>query len=347
MAVMRVVTRSKQNRRDMSRRSGTVGLLLVVVALSFVSCGEGSGRTSDGGSAPTATSTTTPYANAITTTSSRSSTTTQAPSTTTADPLDEAVALFRDWVGALSEGESERAWQLMAPSSQLAFGSFDRFYEMRSGFAEGWGSWVAVEDPTFALEEDEAGRTLLIVSGTIRPEGNVEEREVGVPLVEEGGRLLLSPFEEFGKVAEGLDEEASASDQPPVPDDSGEGRRIVYDNSEQRVWLVESDGTVADTYLVSGRQGVPAPGGYEIFSKSETAFAGHDDITMTHMVRFAHGHTLDIGFHAIPNDGNGRPIQSEEELGEYRSAGCVRQSPGHAAALYQWADIGTQVIVLP
>jgi hypothetical protein len=218
---------------------------------------------------------------------------------------------------------------------------------MRTGFAEGWGSWVAVEDPSYALEEDDAGRTLLIASGTIRPEGNVEEREVGVPLVEKDGRLLLSPFEEFGRVAEGLDEEASGLDQPPVPDDSGEGRRIVYANSEQRVWLVESDGTVVDTYLVSGKQGVPAPGGYEVFSKSETAFAGHDDITMTHMVRFAHGRTLDIGFHVIPNDGSGRPIQTEEELGEYRSAGCVRQSPGHAAALYQWAEIGTPVIVLP
>ena len=294
----------------MSRRSGTVGLLLVVLALFFASCGEGSGGTSDGGSAPTTTSTTTPNANASTTTSSRSSPTTQAPSTTRANPLDEAAALFGDWVGALSEGESERAWQLMAPSSQLAFGSFDRFHEMRSGFAEGWGSWVAVEDPTFALEEDEAGRTLLIVSGTIRPEGNVEGREVGVPLVEEGGGLLLSPFEEFGMVAEGLDEESSGSDQPPVPDDSGQGRRIVYDNSKQRVWLVESDGTVADTYLVSGRQGVPAPGGYEVFSKSETAFAGHDDITMTHMVRFAHGQTSTSGFTPSPTTGTDAPSRA-------------------------------------
>jgi hypothetical protein len=133
------------------------------------------------------------------------------------NPLDEAVALFLGWVGALSEGESEQAWEMMAPSSQLAFGSFDRFYEMRTGFAEGWGSWVDVEDPSYALEEDEAGRTLLIASGTIRPEGNVEEREVGVTLVEKDGRLLLSPFEEFGRVAEGLYEEASGLDQPPVP----------------------------------------------------------------------------------------------------------------------------------
>lgn len=47
-----------------------------------------------------------------------------------------------------------------------------------------------------------------------------------------------------------------------------------------------------------------------------------------------------------PNDGNGLPLQTEEELGEYRSAGCVRQSPGQAAQLFEWADIGTRVVVL-
>jgi hypothetical protein len=279
-------------------------------------------------------------------------TTTIGPSTTlspptTAAPLDQAVAAFQDWVGALAEGEVERAWDLMAPSSQAALGSYERFHEMRTGLAEGWGSWVAVEDPSYALIEDDAGRTVLVARGTIHPEGHTETREVGVPIVVADGGVLISPFEEFGNVAEGLEEEAVGEEDPPVPSDSGEGRRIVYSNSGQRVWLVESDGAVTDTYLVSGKEGVPAPGYYEVFSKSEVAFAGHDDITMSHMVRFAHGENLAIGFHAIPNDGNGLPLQTEEELGEYRSAGCVRQSPGQAAALYEWADEGTLVVVLP
>jgi hypothetical protein len=273
-------------------------------------------------------------------------TTTLAP-TTSGAPLDQAVAAFQEWVGALAEGEVERAWDLMAPSSQAALGSYQRFYEMRTGLAEGWGSWVAVEDPSFSLIEDDAGRTVLVAKGTIHPEGHTETREVGIPIEADGGGVLISPFEEFGNVAEGLEEEAAGDEGPPVPSDSGEGRRIVYSNSGQRVWLVESDGVVIDTYLVSGKEGVPAPGDYEVFSKSEVAYAGHDDITMSHMVRFAHGQNLAIGFHAIPNDGNGLPLQTEEELGAYRSAGCVRQSPGQAAALYEWAEEGTVVVVLP
>lgn len=328
----------------MLTRRKSLGLLVVAGVIGLVSCGEGPSRSPDttGNTSSTNTSTT-----EATTTTPGETTTTTAPATssTEADPLAEAVVLFQDWVGALAKGETERAWELMAPSSQLAFGTYERFSEMRTGFAEGWGSWVAVEDPSYSLEEHGAGRTLLIASGTIHPEGHTEQREVGVPLVREDGGLLLSPFEEFGNVADGLEEEASGADQPPIPDDSGEGRRI-YSNSEQRVWLVETDGTVTDAYLVSGKSGVPAPGAYEVFSKSEVAFAGHDDITMSHMVRFAHGQNLDIGFHAIPNDGSGRPLQTEEELGEFRSARCVRQSPGHAAALFDWAEIGTPVVVL-
>lgn len=272
-------------------------------------------------------------------------TTVPVPSTSTPSALDEAVDAFLEWVGALARGETQQAWVLMAPSSQAALGDYPRFAAMSTGMAEGWGSWVAVEDPAYSLEFDQAGRTLLVAAGTIRPEGNPEEREVGVPVVRTDGRLLVSPFEEFGKVAEGLEEPEGAVH--PVPADSGEGRRIVYSNSDQRVWLVEADGSVTDSYLVSGRKGVPAPGTYEVFSKSELASAGHDGITMSHMVRFAHGRSLAIGFHAIPNDGNGRPLQAEEELGEYRSAGCVRQSPGQAAALFEWAGVGTTVVVLP
>ena len=315
--------------------------------VTVVACAEAPGGSVTSTTDPVPPSTVTSTVPATSTSVVETTTTTiHATTTTTAAPVDGAVAAFQEWVGAMAEGEIELAWDLMAPTSQQALGSFERFAGMRTGLAEGWGSWVAVEDASYSVEQDDAGRTLLIARGVIRPEGQTESREVGVPLIEQGNVVLISPFEEFGNVAEGLEEEAAGADQPAIPDDSGEGRRIVYSNSGQRVWLVEADGTVADTYLVSGKSGVPAPGRYEVFSMSEVAFAGHDDITMSHMVRFAHGENLAIGFHAIPNDGNGRPLQREEELGEYRSAGCVRQSPGHAAALYEWAEIGTPVVVM-
>ena len=132
----------------------------------------------------------------------------------------------------------------------------------------------------------------------------------------------------------------------PLPANSGTGRRIVYSNPQQRVWLVSDDGTVEYTYNVSGRRGVPAGGTYSVFSKSRVTSAGHDGITMRNMVRFARGSSLAIGFHSIPRYASGRPLQSEDELGGYRSAGCVRQADADSERLWEWAPVGTKVVVV-
>lgn len=134
---------------------------------------------------------------------------------------------------------------------------------------------------------------------------------------------------------------------PPYPD-VGHGMRIIYANDEQRVWMVDENNQLVDTYLVSGREDVPRPGTYEIFSKSVNAWATHDGITMKWMARFTHASSgIAIGFHSIPRYSNGQPMQTEDELGYYRSGGCIRQADIKAAALYEWAPIGTTVIVLP
>jgi lipoprotein-anchoring transpeptidase ErfK/SrfK len=64
------------------------------------------------------------------------------------------------------------------------------------------------------------------------------------------------------------------------------------------------------------------------------------------MTRFAHGRSLSIGFHGIPLRANGTPIQTDAELGQYRSHGCVRMAQDAAKVLYGWAPIGTPVVVL-
>lgn len=132
---------------------------------------------------------------------------------------------------------------------------------------------------------------------------------------------------------------------PPVPAGSGEGRRIVYSNSQQRVWLVEADGSVARTYLVSGRRGMPRVGLYRVFSKSRHTSSG--SARMEFMVRFARGRRLAIGFHTIPTRANGTPLQSQAQLGIPMSHGCVRQKPEDAVFLYFWAPVGTPVVAMP
>lgn len=134
---------------------------------------------------------------------------------------------------------------------------------------------------------------------------------------------------------------------PPLPPDSGTGRRVVYSVSEQRVWLVEADEHVSDSWLVSGRKGIPKPGTYSIYSRSRWSSASGGKVRMEFMLRFVKTRGLAIGFHAIPVDRRGRPVQSESELGQPRSKGCVRQARANAEHLWNWAPNGAVVRVTP
>lgn len=162
------------------------------------------------------------------------------------------------------------------------------------------------------------------------------------------GQLTRAQMAVFIARALGLTPTVPPVRPPPPYPAVGDGMRIIYSNAEQRVWMIDEHNQLVDTYPVSGRKGVPRPGTYVVFSKSANAWATHGGITMKWMVRFAHaGSGVAIGFHAIPRYSNGQPMQTEDELGYYRSGGCVRQADHKAKALYEWASIGTTVIVLP
>ncbi|MFT4008461.1 MAG: L,D-transpeptidase [Nocardioidaceae bacterium] len=130
-----------------------------------------------------------------------------------------------------------------------------------------------------------------------------------------------------------------------LPADSGEGRRIVFDQSDQRVWLVGADGEVQRTYAVSGSLTDNLhPGSYTVFSKSEWAVGVDDSGVMRYFVRFAHGENAAIGFHSIPTK-DGVPLQTKKQLGTPQSHGCIRQDLPDAIALWNFAPVGTKVVV--
>ena len=131
----------------------------------------------------------------------------------------------------------------------------------------------------------------------------------------------------------------------PLPADSGAGERVVFDISDQRVWLVDDDGDVARTYLVSGSlTGNLRPGSYEVYSRSRWAVGIDDSGVMQYFVRFTRGVRAPIGFHTIPTK-DGRALQTVEQLGTPQSHGCIRQSLADAKRLWAFAPEGTKVVV--
>jgi hypothetical protein len=134
-----------------------------------------------------------------------------------------------------------------------------------------------------------------------------------------------------------------------VPTGSGSGRRIVFDMTAQRVWLVgRQDGrdVVRRTYLVSGSvTDNLEPGTYSVYSRSLHAWGVDDSGSMRYMVRFAHGSRAAIGFHDIP-ELDGVQVQTRDQLGAPQSHGCIRQWRPDARALWSFAPVGTKVVVV-
>ena len=131
-----------------------------------------------------------------------------------------------------------------------------------------------------------------------------------------------------------------------LPEGSGTGKRVVFSESRQRVWLVDDDEKVVRTYLVSGSvYDNLEPGAFNVYSRSEDAWGVDNSGSMKYFVRFTQGDTgAAIGFHDIPVK-DGQLAQTEAQLGTPTSHGCIRQRRSDAIALWEFAPLGTSVIV--
>lgn len=140
---------------------------------------------------------------------------------------------------------------------------------------------------------------------------------------------------------------ADSPAQVPVPTSSGTGRRVVFSEHLQRVWILGGHDQVRRTYLVSGSLTHNLyPGTYAVAARQRHATGIHNSGTMQYFVVFTAGPTgAAIGFHTIPVK-NGHPVQTVAQLGTPQSHGCIRQWTPDAVALWHDAPIGTKVVVV-
>ena len=149
-----------------------------------------------------------------------------------------------------------------------------------------------------------------------------------------------------GTSADAAESQVDPQVDAALPQGSGTGKRVVFSESRQRVWLVNEDEQIERTYLVSGSvHDNLEPGAFNVYSRSEDAWGVDDSGSMKYFVRFTQGDTgAAIGFHDIPVK-DGVPAQTESQLGTPLSHGCVRQRRSDAIALWKFAPLGTSVIV--
>ena len=140
----------------------------------------------------------------------------------------------------------------------------------------------------------------------------------------------------------------SGPDAPPLPLNSSSGRRLVYDRAGQRVWAVGDDNVIIRSWLVSGsRYDNEIPGIHVVYSRSEVSTGLDGKAYFNKMVRWLKTASNAIGFHALPiRVKDNTSYQTEAELGSRLSDGCQRQANLDADFTWDFAQVGTPVIVL-
>lgn len=120
------------------------------------------------------------------------------------------------------------------------------------------------------------------------------------------------------------------------------GKVIIIDTSEQTLSYYQ-DGYRINTHPTStGMRGYETPlGEYTINNKSELAYSRRYGLYMPFWMSFIGGL---YGIHELPYWPSGYR-EGEDHLGTAVSHGCVRLGMGAAEKLFEWASIGTTVIV--
>ena len=157
---------------------------------------------------------------------------------------------------------------------------------------------------------------------------------------------MFAPSGPTRAAAAPLTKSVDATRFPELPAGSGHGRRVVFDQSEQRVWLVASGGDTKRSYLVTGsKYDNLRPGIYQVNVKNRLARTYGGGGTFEYFVKFAEGKTSAIGFHAVTKLNDGRFVYARDDLGTARTPGCVEALPNDAKALWEFAPVGTKVVV--
>ena len=116
---------------------------------------------------------------------------------------------------------------------------------------------------------------------------------------------------------------------------------IEIDISDQELRYYENGYLVAATQVSTGKWSMPTPlGTFAIQNKHSRAYSATYNLYMPFWMQFYGGY----GLHELPEWANGYK-EGEDHLGIRVSHGCVRLGVGPAEKLYNWADIGTTVIV--
>jgi hypothetical protein len=125
-----------------------------------------------------------------------------------------------------------------------------------------------------------------------------------------------------------------------VPAHSGTGRRVVYSLAAKRVWLVDPAKPATDrTYTVQPSTVQPPTGSYHVTRSTVGPYTGSDGVKIKNGVLFTSHAGVTIGFSSAVDGTTPAPDPT-------RKTGGIRETLGDGQALFDFAPLGTKVVVV-
>lgn len=130
---------------------------------------------------------------------------------------------------------------------------------------------------------------------------------------------------------------------------AGDGKVIYVSLSRQTMWAYDGDQLIFE-YLVS--TGLPTkenpnhdtkPGVFRVKTKMPEAYARTWGLRMPYWMGIYDAGSLENGLHAMPYRNNGRLVSWR--VGSRGSFGCVVLKGDQMKRLYDWAELGTLVVI--
>lgn len=131
---------------------------------------------------------------------------------------------------------------------------------------------------------------------------------------------------------------------PPQPRWAGGPKRILVDISEQQLYAYEGNDLVYRFVASTGMNNATAIGTFSVLSKIPNAYGSTWNIWMPYWLGIYWSSGLENGIHALPILPGGSRLWSGY-LGTPISYGCVVLGEYEARLLYEWAEIGTPVVI--
>jgi tetratricopeptide (TPR) repeat protein len=137
---------------------------------------------------------------------------------------------------------------------------------------------------------------------------------------------------------------------PPFPlnKPSAQDQLIIVGIAEQRMEVYQKDALVYDFVVSTGEPGRDtAIGEFEILNKIDVAYASTWNLDMPYWMGIYWSGPLQNGIHSLPIVKHTGFKLWDGYLGQRVSYGCIILSDEDAATLYDWAEIGAKVKIVP